>query len=274
MAVDIVIYNPIPWPSNSKTPAFVPAFLRGLRALAVLTIDWATLSYMEHAPRYVVIGLGTVSALVIGMLESKQWLDFKGKYYFGGSLAVLLLAYILICLSPMVSHWTERPEAAASNSTSLPPPVMPAPAATILPTETTSPLLEIIDLPLSIIRGWDGREDKFLVGQVLITADSSQDKFKKVMMDIFSVAQIGARQHPGKEDLDFPKLKYARVPGITVHGDNPLSWLLYNSLDHCFVVSRAGNISGDLANYYHSPKNEALVWLEIGAGPIWKTPRC
>jgi hypothetical protein len=91
-------------------------------------------------------------------------------------------------------------------------------------------------------------------------------------MRIFSIAQIGVRQRPEASDLDFPKLENSSVPGIIIHGDNTLAWLFYGSLRRCFNVSKTTNLPDGLQAYYKSPPNEALIWLEIGDDPLWKTP--
>src|SRR5262249_16017402 len=87
---------------TESTPAFVPPLLRPLRAGVVLTLDWATLQLMEPAPAYVWVGLAIDSLLILGILESRDWLAFKGKYYFRSSLGLLIIGYIAICASPFI----------------------------------------------------------------------------------------------------------------------------------------------------------------------------
>jgi len=88
------LYVPPPFRFTKQTPALIPVILRAFRAGAVLSLDWASLTYIEHAPAYVVLGIAIDSALILGVLESRDWLAFKGRYYFRTSLAVLMVAYL------------------------------------------------------------------------------------------------------------------------------------------------------------------------------------
>jgi hypothetical protein len=68
----------------------------------MLHIEWGTLHFMERVPTYVLIGLMVDSALILGVLESRQWLQCKGRYYFWGLLAPLLVAYLVFSVCPYI----------------------------------------------------------------------------------------------------------------------------------------------------------------------------
>ena len=94
------IYVPPASRFTDRTPAAYPVFLRSLRAGIVLTVEWGTLHIMERVPTWVAVGLTINSLLILGVLESRNWLAFKGRYYFGYSLAALSIVYVAICIAP------------------------------------------------------------------------------------------------------------------------------------------------------------------------------
>jgi hypothetical protein len=94
------IYVPPASRFTDRTPAAYPVLLRSLRAGIVLTIEWGTLHIMDRVPTWVAVGLTIDSLLILGVLESRNWLAFKGRYYFRYSLTALIMVYAAICIAP------------------------------------------------------------------------------------------------------------------------------------------------------------------------------
>ena len=80
-----VIYVP-PGIYTSKTPAFFPPFVRFLRTGSIAMLDWVSLRFIDHAPPIVWVLTGVFAVAILAVIESKDWLRFKGKSYFGRSL--------------------------------------------------------------------------------------------------------------------------------------------------------------------------------------------
>ena len=94
------IYVPPASRFTDRTPTAYPVLLRALRAGIVLTIEWGTLHIMESVPTWVLVGLTINSLLILGVLESGNWLAFKGRYYFRYSLTALIMVYAAISIAP------------------------------------------------------------------------------------------------------------------------------------------------------------------------------
>lgn len=67
-----------------------------MRVGAVAMLEWASLRFVESAPIAVWIATTVVAVAVLAVLQTKDWLDFKGRWYFTISLAGLLSAWIAI----------------------------------------------------------------------------------------------------------------------------------------------------------------------------------
>jgi hypothetical protein len=91
-----VLYVP-PAKYTDRTSVLTPLFLPALAALAVLGIEWTTLGFIENA--HVIVRLATfvIAAFVLAVLESRGWLEFRGRYLFVGLLSGLVLLYAAIC---------------------------------------------------------------------------------------------------------------------------------------------------------------------------------
>src|SRR5690242_20378218 len=81
---------------TSATNVTVPVILRFLRNAAILMVDWGTLRFIENAPSSVWIATTAIAVLVIAVIESRDWLRFKGRWYFPSFLGVLLVCWISI----------------------------------------------------------------------------------------------------------------------------------------------------------------------------------
>jgi hypothetical protein len=99
MTLPPIIYVP-PSPYTTRTFVALPPFIKAVRAGAVLMLDWATLHYIEHAPGYIVITTAIIALLVLGVIESRDWLQFRGRWYFPSFLLGLLMIYAAVCVSP------------------------------------------------------------------------------------------------------------------------------------------------------------------------------
>jgi hypothetical protein len=94
------VYVPPASRFTDRTPAAYPVILRAIRAGIVLTIEWGTLHIMEHVPTWVAVALTVDALLMLGVLESRNWLIFKGRNYFKYSFTTLILAYAAIVAAP------------------------------------------------------------------------------------------------------------------------------------------------------------------------------
>ncbi len=91
----VVIYTPrVRY--NSRTYFAAPLIAPFLRAAAIIGLEWTTLSYIEDAPRAVRVATFLVALAMLAVLQSKDWLNFKGKWYFAGSILGLLLIYLAV----------------------------------------------------------------------------------------------------------------------------------------------------------------------------------
>jgi len=91
----VVIYTPrIRY--NSRTNFLTPLVAPFLRGAAIMGLEWTTLSYIEDAPRAVRVATFLVALAMLAVLQSKDWLNFKGKWYFVGSIWGLLLIYVAV----------------------------------------------------------------------------------------------------------------------------------------------------------------------------------
>jgi len=105
------IYVPPASRFTDRTPTAYPVLLRALRAGIVLTIEWGTLHIMESVPTWVLVGLTINSLLILGVLESGNWLAFKGRYYFRYSLTALIMVYAAISIAPFFLSLSSPPKA-------------------------------------------------------------------------------------------------------------------------------------------------------------------
>ena len=76
-----------------NTNVLVPVIVNFLRAGAIFMLDWVTLRFVENAPLVVWVITGVISLAILAVLQAKDWLDFKGKWYFTSFIGVLLVAW-------------------------------------------------------------------------------------------------------------------------------------------------------------------------------------
>lgn len=85
---------PVPYQSpprySSNTPAAIPVLVRFVRGGVILGLEWTTLDFIEHAPTLVKIGTFGLAILMLAVLESRDWLHFKGRYHFISCLLAVL----------------------------------------------------------------------------------------------------------------------------------------------------------------------------------------
>ncbi len=87
---------PVPYVTQytDRTPAIGPLLVTVIKAWAVLMIEWGSLRFIDHAPVGVWIASGVVAVLVLGVLEKRDWLNFKNKRYFPASLSILMIILV------------------------------------------------------------------------------------------------------------------------------------------------------------------------------------
>jgi hypothetical protein len=87
---------PVPYVTQytDRTPTLGPLLLTILKAWAVLMIEWGSLRFIDHAPISVWIASSAVALLVLGVIEKRDWLNFKNKRYFPTSLTILMLIWL------------------------------------------------------------------------------------------------------------------------------------------------------------------------------------
>jgi hypothetical protein len=101
-------------------------------------LDWVTLRFIEHAPDAVWIITGVISVAILAVLQSREWLDFRGRWYFSSFIGFLLVSWIgVIGYAYLNYHSAEKPhvlsadEIAAAIVRFLPKSPTPANATTI-----------------------------------------------------------------------------------------------------------------------------------------------
>ena len=90
-----MIYQP-PARYTTRTPLLAPILVNFLRAGAIVMLDWVTLRFVEHAPISVWVATGIVSLAILAVIQSKEWLDFRGPWYFTSFIGTLLLGWLAI----------------------------------------------------------------------------------------------------------------------------------------------------------------------------------
>jgi hypothetical protein len=90
-----VPYTPPPR-YTSNTPIIGPVIVHFIRAGAILMLDWVSLRFIENAPPSVYVASAIIALLILAIVESRDWLNFKGRWYFTISLITLSLVYGVI----------------------------------------------------------------------------------------------------------------------------------------------------------------------------------
>jgi hypothetical protein len=90
-----ILYEP-PKRYTSRTNVFVPVLVHLLRAGAVMALEWTTLDHIEGAPRLVKAATFVIALLILAVVESRDWLNFKGRFYFPAFAAFLILVWLVL----------------------------------------------------------------------------------------------------------------------------------------------------------------------------------
>jgi hypothetical protein len=91
-------FLPVPYVTQytNRTPTIGPLLLTVVKAWAVFMVEWGSLRWVDHAPVIVWIVSGVVALLVLGVIERREWLNFKNRRYFPTSLAGLMAAWACV----------------------------------------------------------------------------------------------------------------------------------------------------------------------------------
>lgn len=90
---------------TGHTHVLVPVLVTFMRATAIVMLEWLSLRFADNAPLSLCVATGIFAIAVLAVLQSKDWLDFKGEWYFRGSLLVLTIAWIAV----VAYGWWEYP---------------------------------------------------------------------------------------------------------------------------------------------------------------------
>jgi hypothetical protein len=74
----------------------MPVLVHFIRAGAIAMLEWASLRFIDTAPLYVWGATAVIALLVLAVIESRDFLNFKGSWYFPSFLTVLLSAWVII----------------------------------------------------------------------------------------------------------------------------------------------------------------------------------
>lgn len=91
---------------TSHTSVWVPVLVAAARAGAIFMLEWLSLRFIENAPLAVCIATGVFAIAVLAILQTKDWLDFKGRWYFRGS---LLAAVVIWAALVGYGYWAYPP---------------------------------------------------------------------------------------------------------------------------------------------------------------------
>jgi len=96
MSLPPVLYVP-PARYTDRTSIFVPVVVHILRIGAVMGLEWTTLKFIEDAPVLVRAATFVIALLILAVIESRDWLNFRRPGSFRFSIVALLLIYAGIC---------------------------------------------------------------------------------------------------------------------------------------------------------------------------------
>ena len=68
--------------------------LTSLKVWAIAMLEWGSLRFIDHAPISVWIASSAIAAMVLVVLEKREWLNFKNRRYFPVSLTLLMLMWL------------------------------------------------------------------------------------------------------------------------------------------------------------------------------------
>jgi hypothetical protein len=73
-------------------------------------LDWVSLRFIENAPSSVYAASAIIAVLMLAVIESRDWLNFKGRWYFRSFFCALLVIYCGIIGFSYVRFEWYRPE--------------------------------------------------------------------------------------------------------------------------------------------------------------------
>lgn len=73
-----------------------PSFQAAVRFIAVIGVEWSTLTLIESAPVWVKIATFILAVAVLGTLEFRSWLQSRGKWAFATLLGGLIAVYLIV----------------------------------------------------------------------------------------------------------------------------------------------------------------------------------
>jgi hypothetical protein len=77
--------------------AVSPILQTGIRFVAILEVEWSTLTLLESTPGWVKIATLFLCVAVLGVLEFQAWFSNCGKWVFSGTLSALIVVYVALC---------------------------------------------------------------------------------------------------------------------------------------------------------------------------------
>lgn len=73
-----------------------PSFQAAVRFIAVIGVEWSTLTLIKSAPVWVKIATFILAVAVLGTLEFRSWLQSRGKWAFATLLGGLIAVYLIV----------------------------------------------------------------------------------------------------------------------------------------------------------------------------------
>lgn len=71
----------------------VPSFATAIRFVAVLGVEWSTLTLLEPSPAWIKIGTLVLGVVALAILEFRPWLDKQWRYAFVAAMTALLVVF-------------------------------------------------------------------------------------------------------------------------------------------------------------------------------------
>jgi hypothetical protein len=92
---------------TSDTNVLVPLLVAFTRAGAIAMLEWFSLRFVDSAPVAVWLATGVFAAAVLAVLQTKDWLDFNGRWYFTGAILLVLVGWIAVSA---FGYWKYPPQ--------------------------------------------------------------------------------------------------------------------------------------------------------------------
>lgn len=281
-----VPYRP-PQRYSTATPTIVPVFVHFLRAAVIMALEWTTLDFIEHAPLLAKIATFVVALVMLGIIESRDWLNFKGGYFLRSLLGAIVVWLLVVGYAAVEGRGTVR----ASSTTA------PQNAKISEVNDRRSPATQCqLSVETAISLAHDLGQAGYLKSQlkiaptfVLVTAQHPNEQLGVDLNAIFTqaygnaggISPLHAINSPNyARDIDAPKPIPSGAPNVTIHARQPLQDFLLQVLSPVFKTSRTESVPTDLIAYFHGiyPNTkdvDDIAWIEIGNGsPISRPAFC